>query len=226
MKVKLLLLLVVLFFPPMVLAAEQTTTHLDESMDISLSGILAQKIHLELIASNIANIGTTRTPQGGPYKRKVPIFTAYSKYEVSIKISRTPALLEFIAEHLGKYKYDDNLECLTVFGKMTAIEKEQLLNCFLEIPDKEAVEKLYVLSQTGQIKGVALLGVSEDPTPGKKVYNPGHPDADAEGFVMVPNVDISTEMMDLIFATRLYEANITVFNAAKQLANTTMELGR
>jgi flagellar basal-body rod protein FlgC len=142
------------------LKAEKTTTNLDEAMAISLSGILAQKLHLELIASNIANINVTRTLTGGPYKRQVAIFA--SDFEPG----------------------------------------------------------------TGKLKGVRLSNIVEDPTPCKRVYNPGHPDADAEGYVLMPNVEVSSEMMDLIFATRLYEANITVFNAAKQLANTTFDLSR
>jgi flagellar basal-body rod protein FlgC len=74
--------------------------------------------------------------------------------------------------------------------------------------------------------GVEVAAVVEDQTPLKRVYDPGHPDADAEGYVAMPNVDTVTEMVDLIGAQRAYEANVTAMQAAKQMFARTLELLR
>jgi flagellar basal-body rod protein FlgC len=74
--------------------------------------------------------------------------------------------------------------------------------------------------------GVEVAGIAEDQTPLKRIYDPGHPDADAEGYVSMPNVDTVTEMVDLIGAQRAYEANVTAMQAAKQMFARTLELLR
>lgn len=140
---------------------------LDNAMDISVSAIAAQRLHMEIIASNLANVNTTRTFLGGPYRRKVPIF-----------------------------------------AEKPLVFTEEL---------KRAKAKI-----SGG--GVEVVGMAEDETPFQRVYNPGHPDADPQGFVYLPNVDLSKEMVDLIYTSKLYEANITVFNTAKKMAQDTMTL--
>ncbi|WP_426447108.1 flagellar basal body rod protein FlgC [Paenibacillus sp. S-38] len=79
-------------------------------------------------------------------------------------------------------------------------------------------------ARTGE--GVRVSKVVEDQTPFKQVYDPSHPDADANGFVMLPNVDIAKEMVDMISATRSYEANVTALNASKSLIGKALEIGR
>lgn len=74
--------------------------------------------------------------------------------------------------------------------------------------------------------GVQVSQIVQSDEPGSKVYDPTHPDADADGFVSYPNVNLVTEMTDMLAATRSYEANITVLNAAKQMAMKTLEIGR
>ena len=74
--------------------------------------------------------------------------------------------------------------------------------------------------------GVEVAGITQDQTPGKLVYDPGHPDADANGYVQMPNVDPVAEMVDLISASRAYEANVTAMNAAKQMFSKTLDLLR
>ena len=74
--------------------------------------------------------------------------------------------------------------------------------------------------------GVEVAGIVEDQTPLKRVYDPGHPDADADGYVSMPNVDTVTEMVDLIGAQRAYEANVTAMQAAKQMFTRTLDLLR
>ena len=140
---------------------------LNRAMDISISGIEAQRVTLELIASNLANINTTRTIYGGPYRRRVPIIAEKQ--------------LSF-AEELSKAE-----------GKLVG-------------------------------GGVEVLDVVQDASPFQKVYKPGHPDADAQGFVSLPNVDLSTEMVDMMYTQRLHEANITAFNASKKMMQDTLQL--
>ena len=72
--------------------------------------------------------------------------------------------------------------------------------------------------------GVQVAQIATDPTPGKKTYDPGNPDADAQGYVQMPNVDTVTEMVDLIDAQRSYEANVTAMSAAKQMFSKTLEI--
>jgi flagellar basal-body rod protein FlgC len=91
--------------------------------------------------------------------------------------------------------------------------------------------KEVVLQQGGRsfaevLGGVEVAGIAADPAPARRVYDPGHPDADAEGYVAMPNVNSVTEMVDLITATRGYEANVQAMNAAKQMFVKTLEILR
>ncbi|QCJ42393.1 flagellar basal body rod protein FlgC [Bacillus sp. S3] len=82
-------------------------------------------------------------------------------------------------------------------------------------------------SQASSIfKGVRVTGIVNDQTPFKPVYDPAHPDANAEGYVMMPNVDLSKEMVDLLSASRAYEANVTSFNTGKSIMLKALEIGR
>ncbi len=131
------------------------------TMNISSSGMSAQRIRMDIIASNIANAQTTRTPQGeGPYRRKEVVFAT---------------LLE----------------------------------------DMKKGER-----------GVGMVGIFQDPSPFKMVYKPQHPDANAQGYVSMPNVNIVTEMIDIISATRAYEANVTAFKSTQNMILKAMEIGR
>ncbi|GFR36146.1 flagellar basal body rod protein FlgC [Thermobrachium celere] len=133
-------------------------------MRISASGLSAERIRMDIISNNIANIETTRTENGGPYKRKIVTF------------------------------------------------KENL---------NSSINKL-----DSKYNGVKVDKIIEDNSPLKKVYNPSHPDADKDGYVMMPNVNILNEMVDLITATRAFEANVTAFNSQKQMALKALEIGR
>lgn len=140
---------------------------LNPALAISVSAIEAERRTMELISSNIANINTTRTIAGGPYRRKIAVL-----YEKP---------LSFDAE-------------------------------------LEKAEQKYLSG------GVEVADVLEDQTPFQKVYNPGHPDADSQGYVLMPNVNLANEMVDLTFNSRLYEANITAFNATKKMMQDTLQL--
>ena len=84
-----------------------------------------------------------------------------------------------------------------------------------------------LIKQTGQsFQSVRVAGITPDRTPGQKVYNPQHPDAGADGMVTMPNVNLSFEMVDLITASRAYEANLAVVKSARQMAMKTLEIGK
>ncbi len=139
---------------------------LEDAMRVSVSGIEAQRLTMELIASNIANINTTRTVYGGPYRRLIAV--------------------------LGDKPIS--------FSEELTREQEKISG------------------------GVEVVEIVEDRTPFPKVYNPGHPDADSEGFVSLPNVDLAKEMVNQMFVSRLYEANITTYNASKRMMQDTLQL--
>ncbi|MGN6187927.1 MAG: flagellar basal body rod protein FlgC [Conexibacter sp.] len=85
---------------------------------------------------------------------------------------------------------------------------------------------LLASASSSPVNGVQVAGIVEDPSPPRRVYDPGHPDADAQGYVSLPNVNPVTEMVDLISASRSYEANVTAMQSAKQLFSKTLELLR
>jgi flagellar basal-body rod protein FlgC len=143
---------------------------LDQALEISVSGIEAERRTMELISSNIANISTTRTVYGGPYRRKIAV--------------------------LGEKPLTFAQELSRAEGKL-------------------------VNTLSG---GVEVVDVVDDQTPFQKVYKPGHPDADAQGFVTMPNVNLSDEMVDMIYVSKLYEANINAFNATKRMVTDTLTI--
>jgi len=81
-------------------------------------------------------------------------------------------------------------------------------------------------ASSSPVNGVQVAGIVEDPSASRRVYDPGHPDADAQGYVSLPNVNPVTEMVDLISASRSFEANVTAMQTAKQLFTKTLELLR
>ncbi len=140
-----------------------------KSMEISSSGLSAQRLRMNILSSNLANAQTTRTPEGGPYKRKDVVFASQP------------------VEEFGKYLDD-------AFGT--------------------------------QLDKVNVTQIHEDQSPPKKVFDPGNPDADKDGYVAMPNIQVMTEMVNMIAATRSYEANTTALNEAKNMALKALEIGR
>lgn len=139
------------------------------SLNISATGLTAERMRMDIISKNIANANTTRTSSGTPYRRQMTVL----KENVSFSKS---------------------------FSKL--------------------------LEDKNSSKGVKVSEIVEDKTPFKKVYDPGHPHADNEGYVSMPNVDIIKEMVDMISATRAYEANVTSINSSKSMAMKALEIGR
>ena len=141
------------------------------ALEISASGMTAQRLRMDVISQNIANITTTRTGDGSPYKRKT-----------------------------------------VLIQEMTDVKPfSHYLNTILNRPP-------------GQGGGVRVQRIVEDETPGPLVYEPAHPDADEEGYVEMPNVNIVTEMINMIAASRSYEANVTAVNITKGISSKTLEI--
>ena len=140
------------------------------TMNINASGMTAQRMRLDIVSENVANIETTRTESGKPYKRKVVVLEAQ--------------------EHTNFHQALQKAANKTSYG------------------------------------GVKVTQVLEDQREGKLAYDPSHPDADEEGYVNLPNVDLVKETVDGMAATRAYEANITAFNAVKLMAQKALEIGK
>lgn len=145
------------------------------SIDISASGLTAQRLRMDTIAGNIANIETTRTPEGGPFKRKLLVFASKGEF--------TPRKFPFLPVKIK-----------------TKLDKPGM--------------------------GVKVVAEINDPAPPRRRYEPTHPDADQDGYVAYPNIDIVKEMVDMISASRSYEANVMAINAAKAMAVKALEIGR
>lgn len=166
-----------------------------KSLDISGSGLTAQKLRLDIISQNIANAEVTRTESGGPYRRKVPVLKSQ--------------------EDSANFK--DVLEAAQN-GKMTA----RTYNRLEAARNGEIYNTQYHLGD--DLDGVKVEQIIEDQTDFVPVYDPDHPDANEDGYVMYPNVDITQEIIDAMNASRSYEANITAYNAVKQMLQQAMEM--
>lgn len=129
------------------------------SMRISASGMSAERLRMDTITSNMANAETTRTDEGGPYKRKVAVF------KESYDAARNP-------------------------------------------------------------NGVKAVAIEDDNSEFRKVYDPTNPDADENGYVIYPNVNVLNEMADMIVSTRAYEANVDTLNANKSMFTKALEIGK
>jgi flagellar basal-body rod protein FlgC len=155
------------------------------SLNISSRGLSAQRQRMDTIAQNIANVETTRTREGGPYRRKVVVTreapaTVFPKYiENKIKLQRTR---------------EEHFKDVPVRGTMP-------------VPS-----------------GTEVVEIAEDPSPPRLVYDPTHPDANEQGYVAKPNVNVINEMVDMISAVRAYEANITALNASKDMTKKALEI--
>jgi len=140
------------------------------ALSVSASGLAAQRTRAELLAENLANAETTRTPAGGPYRRKDAVFAA-----------------------------------------------EPVGSAFSETLQAEL---------NGTLTGVRVIEIVEDPREPEKRYLPGHPDADAQGYVAFPRIHPAEDMVDLLGAVRGYQANLAAVSAIKDMIHRSIELLR
>lgn len=144
------------------------------SMNTTASALTAQRLRMDVISSNMANVDSTRGADGNPYRRKMVVLEP-----------KEGSFSSFLNKAMGSSR------------------------------------------EEGAGNGVKVSKIKEDTeTPFKMVFDPEHPDADQNGFVAYPNVDPLREMVDLISATRSYEANVTVFNASKSMMMKALEIGK
>ncbi len=136
------------------------------SLETSASGLYVQRKRMDVIAGNLANLETTRTENGGPYRRK-----------------------------------------------MVVMRTKQL---------DQGFNNIFSL----QIEGVQIEDIVEDKSPFKKVYNPSHPDADNQGYLRKPNVDLIVETTNMLMARRAFEANLAVAKQIKEMVLKALEIGR
>lgn len=156
------------------------------SFDISGYGLSAQRVRTNIISSNIANANTTRTDEGGPYRRREVVFRAFDFNKL---------LNERLGKDNNQLHYEDPLD-EGDFGK----------------EPKPAIMSVYIHKI-----------VRDDRQPLMK-YDPNHPDANSEGYVAYPNVNPVVEMADLIEATRAYQANVSAFQSAKNMASNAISM--
>jgi flagellar basal-body rod protein FlgC len=142
----------------------------ETSMKISTSGLQAHRAWINVLSANLANIHTTRTAEGTPYRRRTLIYESVP--------------------------HEENFDALL----------------------REAAE--------GELERVEVAAVVPDGRDFKAVYDPNHPDADADGMVRLPNINPVEEMANMLNAARSYEANLAALNTAKTLALKALELGR
>lgn len=135
---------------------------------ITASGMAVQQRRIDVTAENLANISSTRTPEGGPYRKK------------EVVVSSVPL------------SFDASLE--------------QLL-------------------KPQDVQGVAVVDVVKSSAPPRVVYDPSHPDADASGNVSFPDINSTEAMVDMMTASKAYESNVTVFNAAKSMMLRALDIG-
>ena len=142
------------------------------SIEVSASGLSAERLAMDVIANNLANVNTTRTPEGGTFKRQLVVF---------------------------------------------AQKQEQ--------PADPSMDPLDTDDDPGKSRdGVEAVGIISDPSPDRMVYDPTHPDADANGYVHYPNIDAVKEMVDMIAASRAYQANVTAISESRAMGNAAMNL--
>ena len=136
-----------------------------DALEVLSAGLSAARMRVNVLASNVANAETTRTPEGGPYKRKDVIQIAQS----------APGSFSSVLDRMS-------------------------------------------------LARPSIAGVIEDQSAPKKVYEPGHPDADKEGYVAYPNINVVATMTDLMSASRLYQANITAIETARKMSADAREI--
>lgn len=139
-------------------------------MRVSASGLSANRLRMNTISSNIANVNTTKSPEGGPYRRKDVVFES--------------------------------------------------------MPDAKDFGEILMTTPEEKIQRVQVTDVLVDRKAPLLKYEPNHPDANEEGYVAYPNINLMSEMTNMIQATRAYEANVSAMNATKDMAMTALEIGR
>lgn len=190
---------------------QQVVRPMFKSMGIAASGIAAQRQRMEVIAQNIANADVTRGPDGQPYKRRDVVLEAATSQNALFNPGNAAA------QAMGSSKANG------VFGSPA-----------FEVPltsdGPKAIEVPVIGAQgagnspVGGEYGVRVAGIAEDQGEGRLVYEPGHPDANEAGYVRYPDIDTTQELVKLMDAKRMYEANAAVFTTAKSMIRAALDI--
>ena len=161
--------------------------------DVSSSGMYAQRLKMDTISSNVANINTTRKPDGSPgvYVKKEVTFKAI----YDDKLSKSPAFPN------GKHE-----------AMYSQLKSDMVLRGGISFDEKTLAQ------------GVAVSEITDSKEPFKVVYDPSHPDADVDGYVTLPNVNVVEEMVGMISASRAYEANAAAAQTTKAMLNAALKI--
>jgi flagellar basal-body rod protein FlgC len=146
------------------------------TLSVSASGMTAERLRMDVVADNLANVNTTRGPNGGAYRRHRVLFESRPE---------SGGFGGALARAMGRGD-----------------------------------------AGVAGLSGVRVRAVEEDAAPPRRVYDPGHPDAKPDGYVEMPNISTVTEMVDMMSATRAYEANVSAIQAAKQMAMKALDIAR
>ena len=165
-----------------------------DSIEVSASGLSAERLAMDVIANNLANVNTTRTPEGGPFKRQLIVFAQKQEAESAAKTTTSES---------GS-------------SGVTASDSADTTG--------DPVDDFFGPDPSKSRAGVQVVGITNDTSPDRLVYDPGHPDADAQGYVHMPNVDVVKEMVDMMSAQRAYEANVTAIQEARNMGTAAQSL--
>lgn len=173
-----------------------------DAYDISASAMTAQRLRLDVISSNLANINTTRKADGslGAYRRRNVVFAPILQQQMNGGLSQGLPMkaASLSVDGVRKVTFENGVPVL-----------------------KASISKSTSLEGTG----VQVMEITEDYKNAlKMVYDPTHPDADNDGYVSFPNINPITEMVDMIAATRAYEANVSAFQAAKAMGKAALDI--
>jgi flagellar basal-body rod protein FlgC len=191
------------------------------TLGIAASGLAAQRLRMETIATNIANAETTHGPNGQPYRRRVVQMEAGTaeSFQRSLKSASEAGAADApmkIGNGAGPAANDPIAAAQAAFEKKV-LEADKLSGAALERAEEDRMTD-------NEPWGVRVSAITEDSSDGPLVYDPAHPDANANGYVRYPNVRINDELVDMMDAKRMYEANVTVFQAAKQMLRSSLNI--
>ncbi len=182
------------------------------SLGIASSGLSAQRQRMETIAQNIANVDVTRGPDGGPYKRRSVVLETATSGNAAFNTGAKDGLAGTTSD-------------TSVFGSAPFdVPATQDGPRAIEVPILPTTGANASTPAASGEYGVRVAGIAEDEGEGRLVYEPAHPDADATGYVRYPDIDTTQELVQMMDAKRIYEANAAVFQTAKSMLRAALDI--
>jgi len=181
------------------------------TMNISATGLSAQRARMDVHAQNLANVDTTRTPDGGPYQRRAVIFEERDPGGLATSFAFT---LNQAINSGGRRMVPGQSLAATAQHSVNRAFASRGMPISVSTNDNTPVSG----------RGVRIHSIATDDSDGPRVYDPMHPDADVYGYVMRPNVNVIAEMVNMISASRSYEANMTAIGVTQGMMQRTLEM--